>query len=88
MNEQCADSGESCPDFDFRHHLRDTILLLGGKLEIANLLRKSKDATISEKDVDDLRNYNCLLFGLAKDRLRDLNSIKIQPSGGTNEGIL
>jgi hypothetical protein len=39
-------------DFDFRHHLRDTILLLGGKKDIADLLLKSEDGFVSEADVE------------------------------------
>jgi hypothetical protein len=34
---------ENESDFDFRHHLYNTIILLGGKKEIAGLVKKSMD---------------------------------------------
>lgn len=64
-------------DFDFRHHLRDTILLLGGELEIADLLIKSQDGFVNEADIEKLRAYNISLFTAAKSRLRNLNRLKI-----------
>jgi hypothetical protein len=67
-------------DFDFRHHLRDTILLLGGKQEIADLLVKSLDGQINEADIEVLRDYNISLFGEAKSRLRNLNRLKLTVS--------
>jgi hypothetical protein len=70
---------ESESDFDFRHHLRDTILLLGGKQEIADLLVKSQDGQIKEADVDALRNYNIGLFTATKQRLNGLNKLRIEP---------
>ena len=65
------------PDFDFRHHLYDTILLLGGSKEIADLVKKSMDYAITDKDVRKLRNYNAELVTLAKDRLAHLNTLKV-----------
>lgn len=67
-------------DFDFRHHLRDTILLLGGKQEIADLLIKSQDGFIGEADIEKLSNYNISLFTEVKSRLRNLNRLKIKVS--------
>jgi hypothetical protein len=67
-------------DFDFRHHLRDTILLLGGKQEVADLLVKSLDGQIKETDVDALRNYNIGLFTATKQCLNGLNKLKIEPA--------
>ena len=64
-------------DFDFRHHLYDTIVLLGGKKEIAGLVKKSMDLRISSADIAALRAYNCELINLAKDRLANINTIKI-----------
>lgn len=71
-------SEEYSPDFDFRHHLRDTILLLGGKKEIADLLMKSQDGLLSESDIDELRNYNCTLINGVKARLSELNRLKVR----------
>ncbi|MGB8369467.1 MAG: hypothetical protein WCF71_09280 [Verrucomicrobiia bacterium] len=71
---------DQAEDFDFRHHLRDTILLLGGELEIADLLVKSQDGFINEADIEKLRNYNIGLFAKAKSRLRNLNRLKITVS--------
>jgi len=73
-----TDSTET--DFDFRHHLRDTILLLGGKQEIADLMVKSQDGQIKEADVDALRNYNIGLFSATKLRINTLNKLKLAPA--------
>ena len=67
-------------DFDFRHHLRDTILLLGGEQEIADLLIKSQDGFVKEADIEKLRNYNISLFDRVKSRLRNLNRLEITVS--------
>jgi hypothetical protein len=69
-------------DFDFRYHLRDTIILLGGRREIADLLVKSLDGQVKEADVEILRNYNIGLFTAAKQRLNDLNKLKLAPARG------
>lgn len=71
---------ENCPDFDFRHHLRDTIILLGGKVEIAELLVKSQDGFVSEADIEQLRSYNISLFAEVKKRLGNLNRLKLAVS--------
>ena len=65
-------------DFEFRHHLRDTVLLLGGKLEVADMLVKSLDGQINEADIEELRAYNISLFGDTKSRLRNLNKLKLK----------
>jgi hypothetical protein len=65
-------------DFDFRHHLYDTLILLGCKKQIADLLIASQDFVITEGDVDQLRKYNATLIDQTKDRLMNINSIKIQ----------
>lgn len=65
------------PDFDFRHHLYDTILLLGGKKRIADLVKKSLDYGITDSDLQVLRNYNTELITLAKERLAHLNTLKL-----------
>ena len=68
-------------DFDFRQQLRNTILLLGGKKEVADLLAKSADLAVSQKDVEALRNNNCELTTLAKDRLANLGTIRVRKCG-------
>jgi hypothetical protein len=67
-------------DFDFRHYLRDTIILLGGDVEIADLLLKSQDGLVNEADIEKLRSYNISLFTNAKSRLQHLNRLKITVS--------
>jgi hypothetical protein len=65
-------------DYDFRRHLRNTILLLGGRKEIANLLIKSIDFATEEADVDALRNYNIELITSVKDRLAGVGTITVR----------
>ncbi|HXR47746.1 MAG TPA: hypothetical protein VN784_09925 [Candidatus Limnocylindrales bacterium] len=65
-------------DFDFRHHLYDTIILLGGKKEIADLLIASQDLMVTRGDVDQLRNYNAALVDRVKARLANIKKTKIQ----------
>lgn len=60
---------------DFFHHLRDTIILLAGEIEIANLLERPDD--ITEADVNELRRFNCKLIDATKDRLVNINKIKV-----------
>ena len=40
---------------DFLHYLRDALILLGGRIDIADKLEHLSD--ISEADVDDMRQY-------------------------------
>lgn len=80
MNNQFRESAQGsdyCPDFDFRHHLFDTIILLGGKKEIADLVKKSMDCGVSDEDIDRLRRYNIELITQVKDRLAYTNKIEI-----------
>ncbi|HEY3854650.1 MAG TPA: hypothetical protein VGO67_09680 [Verrucomicrobiae bacterium] len=65
-------------DFDFRQHLRDTIILLGGKEAIADMLIKSQDGFIDECDVAALRNYNSILLTESKTRLSALKRLKVR----------
>jgi hypothetical protein len=71
-------SMQSSPDFDFRHHLRDTILLLGGRREIADLLTKSMDLSVNPGDLGALRAYNVELLNGVKDRFARLNTFKVR----------
>jgi hypothetical protein len=64
-------------DFDFRQNLRDTIILLGGKEAIADMLIKSQDGFIDASDVAALRNYNSVLLTESKTRLSALKRLKI-----------
>lgn len=68
---------EYSSDFDFRHHLYDTIILLGGRKEIADLVKKSMDAAITGKDIDAVKRYNVELVAQAKDRLAHINKLKV-----------
>jgi hypothetical protein len=76
---------DGAADFDFRHQLRDTIILLGGRQEIADLLIKSQDGLIEQADIDKLLSYNISLFAEVKSRLRNLTRIEIVPCGGDSE---
>jgi len=67
-------------DLDFRHHLQNTIILLGGRKEIADLLNKSKDYGITEADLTTLRNYNCDLIDQTKEKLTQISTTKIRVS--------
>jgi hypothetical protein len=74
--EYCLED-EHSPDFDFRHHLRDTIILLGGEKAIADLLIKSQDGGITAADIDSLRRYNCGLIDANKRRLVSINKMTL-----------
>jgi hypothetical protein len=63
----------------FMHHLRDTIILLGGRLQIANLLRNPE--ALREADVDRLKQYNIDLETRLKNRLADTNKMTIRVRG-------
>lgn len=65
-------------DFELRHNLRDTILLLGGEQQIADLLTKSQDGLIKQGDIDAVRNYNIGLFTAVKTNLGNLNKLRLQ----------
>jgi hypothetical protein len=65
-------------DFDFRHHLHDTLILLGCKKEIADLLVASQDLMVTEGDIVRLRKYNAALAEQTRDRLANLNRAKIK----------
>jgi hypothetical protein len=65
-------------DLDFCQHLFDTIILLGGKNQIADFVKKSMDWAVSDADIDALRIYNAELMTQAKDRLANINTFKIR----------
>jgi hypothetical protein len=66
-------------DYDFRHHLRQTIILLGGKKEIADLLIRSQDYQITQSDIDELKKYNVSLIDQLKNRLANIYKRRIRP---------
>lgn len=70
--------GKDDPQYEFVHRLYNTVLLLGGEKRIADLVTKLKDNAITLGDADELRNYNCDLISLAKNRLAYLSTMKIQ----------
>lgn len=76
----------STTDFDFRHHLYDTIILLGGKKEIADLLKASEDYAVTEADIEGIKRYNISLMEQTKTRLVGLNKIKIRTAPTESEG--
>jgi len=67
----------SSEDFDFRHHLYNTLILLGVPKDIADLLRKSEDFAITDADLMKLRNYNCDLLDQTKEKLTQISTKKI-----------
>ena len=85
MTESKFGSGQGKPessrlnDYDFRHHLCQTVVLLGGKKEIADLLVKSQDLLVSQYDVEDLKRYNVELIDNLKSRLSQIGKVKIRP---------
>jgi hypothetical protein len=79
---QDAHEPEDSPEFDFRHHLFDTLILLGAKAEIANLVERSLDGSVSRADVDALRRYNIELITSVKSRLARIHKIQIRASSG------
>lgn len=60
---------------DFYHFLHDTLILLGAGKRFANLMDNPE--SITQKDVDDLRNYNCKLIDNTKSKLANIHYIKI-----------
>lgn len=68
-------------DFDFRHHLYDTLILLGAPLEIAEMLKKSEDFGVTETDIDILRNFNCRMIDGLKTRLVSINTVSVRSKG-------
>lgn len=60
----------------FFHHLYDVIVLLGGNLQIANMVKNPDD--INDADVITLMSYAGSLIDLTKNRLSNINTIKIR----------
>jgi hypothetical protein len=79
MNEEPFIRPHEGADSEFRHHLRDTLLLLGGSRKVADLLRKSNDLALGQADVRMLRAYNLELITATKERLANLNKLGIRP---------
>lgn len=65
---------------EFLHHLRDTIILLGGGTRLANMVERAESAT--PQDVDELRKTNLRLIDATKDKLVQLNSLAVTTSAG------
>lgn len=63
----------------FFHHLHDTLILLGVGVEIADLLNQPDK--IDESDLDNLRRFNCRLIDATKDKLVNINTIKVIVQG-------
>lgn len=60
----------------FLHHLRDTIIILGGGTYIANMAENAESAT--EHDIDELRRFNLKLIDTTKRRLENMNSLTVK----------
>ena len=63
---------------EFLHHLRTTIIMLGGGTKLANMVERAESA--SATDVDELRQLNINLIDSAKDRLANINTITVATS--------
>jgi hypothetical protein len=63
---------------EFARHLHDTVILLGGRRDIAEMLLRPE--LIDESAVDTLRQYNIDLLELVKDRLANINKSEVQVS--------
>jgi len=61
---------------EFMHHLYDTLILLGGRADIADMLRHPDQ--IDESALDTLRQYNTDLTIGIKDRLANVNTTEVQ----------
>jgi hypothetical protein len=63
----------------FFHHLHDTIILLGGGMQLANKVKHPD--VLTDADVDELRRLNIRLLDRTKQRLVDINKTTIRPGG-------
>jgi hypothetical protein len=61
---------------EFMHHLYDTLILLGGRPDIAEMLRHPDQ--IDESALNALRQYNIDLTTAVKDRLANVNTTEVQ----------
>jgi hypothetical protein len=69
---------ESDPAFDFPHYLYNTVLLLGGKKEIAELLKKWLDGKITREDARAVVRYNSELQDNIKLRIVHCDKITVR----------
>lgn len=74
---------------EFARHLYDTLILLGGRKDIAELAwLLPHPELVDESVLDTLRQYNIDLQESVKDRLANINKIEVQTttsdSGGEN----
>lgn len=63
---------------EFLHHLRNTVILLGGGTQLADMVERAEAATGA--DVDELRRLNLRLIDATKDRLAGIGAITVSPS--------
>jgi len=59
----------------YLHHLHDTIILLGGKGEISEKIIHLEEVT--ERDIDNLCQYNIDLIDSVKFKLDKIHTIKV-----------
>ncbi len=76
---QSFNSPEEC-EWSFCHQLYDVMLLLGSPKEIADLINKIPDRSLTKDDFLKLNNFALDLHYQAKMRLAHLHTIKIKPS--------
>lgn len=60
----------------FMHYMHDVVVLLGGDARMAELLNHPE--LITQKDVDDLRNYAAKLVDATKTKLCSINTITVK----------
>jgi hypothetical protein len=78
MNCESKLSPDPEVDCDFRRALYNTIILLGGRPDIAQMLKKSADYGVTAADLDTLGRYNYELVHETKQKLNALDTIKVQ----------
>lgn len=61
---------------EFLHHLRDTIILLGGGTRLADMAKGAESSTA--RDVAELRQTNIRLIEATKDKLVNLNALSVK----------
>jgi len=69
-------SGEASAQADFLQFLRDVVILLGGRVDIADMLEHP--AAITAADVDALRQYGIVLSEDLKTRMASQSTMEIR----------
>lgn len=64
-------------EFDFIHHVRTSLILLGASEQHCAVLESAKDG-ITEQHVSEIMKHNCMLIDNVKGRLARLPTIKMR----------